>query len=83
MQEYFLEDYQKDILEDTEEGKAFLEYHKKFGTAPFPLSRNTPDFTNDFKDLTALYNYCIENDITWQEFYNYDDEEQDGFGTMI
>ena len=58
-----------EILNESDEGKKYLEYNDKVGGEPFGYCEGMPDFgiEDEFGGVTGLYDACIKRGITWQE----------------
>lgn len=58
-----------EILNESDEGKKYLEYNSKVGGEPFGYCEGMPDLgiEDNFGGVVGLYEECMKRNITWQE----------------
>lgn len=66
-----LPEYVVEILNETEEGKKYLEYNEKIGGERFGYGVGMPDIDEKYGGEIGLYDECIKRGITWEELLNY------------
>lgn len=74
MKKVELDEIDIEILNKTEEGRAYLEYNDKIGGERFGLCIGMPDFHIEerFGGEAGLYRECIKRGVTWQELLGTD-----------
>ncbi|MFC4355315.1 hypothetical protein ACFO0S_09675 [Chryseomicrobium palamuruense] len=76
--EYELDETDIELLNLSEEGKKYLEYHKLFNSKPFAYSHGMPDIDEQYGGLIGLYDECIKKKKTWEQLLGDDwDKMQD------
>lgn len=58
---------QIELYQQTDGGKAYLEYNKKIGGEPFGYSLSCPDVDELYGGIPGLYAECIKQGKTWEE----------------
>jgi hypothetical protein len=65
--EFKLDKVYIEILQETPEGRKYLEYYEKFKDIPFGYGVGMPDIDEMFGGVIGLYDECIKQNKTWQE----------------
>lgn len=64
---YELDEVDIELMQETEEGKKYLEYHKKFNSKPFAYGQGMPDIDELYGGIIGLYDECIKKGKTWEQ----------------
>lgn len=58
---------------ETEEGRKYLEYNDKIGGEPigFIIPFGYPKGVEELGGVIAVYERCIEQDVTWEDLLDY------------
>lgn len=64
---YELDEVDVELMQATEEGRKYLEYHKVFNSKPFAYGVGMPDIDELFGGIIGLYDECIKQGETWEE----------------
>lgn len=64
-----LKPLQIELYQETEEGRAYLEYNKKVGGEPIGLTvpYGYPKGVKEKGGVIEVYKECIEKGVTWEE----------------
>jgi hypothetical protein len=72
---YQLDEIDLELLNETLEGKKYLEYYEKFKSKPCFYGIGMPDFLETYGDLTGLYDECIIQNKKWEELLKWNEKE--------
>lgn len=76
--EYELDSTDIELLNLSDEGKKYLEYHKKFKSKPFAYGHGMPNIDEEYGSVIGLYDECIKQGKPWEELIGDDwDKMQD------
>lgn len=70
---------QIELLQETEEGQAYLEYNDKVGGEPigFTVPFGLPDGVEELGGIVAVYKKCVQENKTWEELLKYQEPPDD------
>ena len=66
-----------EFLNDTPEGRKYLEYNEKIGGERFGYCIGCPDIDTLYGGEIGLYEECIKRGVTWEQLLNKDKHNWD------
>lgn len=64
---YELDSTDIELMNLTEEGRKYLEYHHRFDSKPFAYGHGMPNVDEQFGSVIGLYNECLKQNKPWEQ----------------